>query len=211
MIDAISLETAHLLGDALPSAHRLRHRIFVGRQKYDVPALRGMEWDQFDTPAAVYMLWRDKSSDVRAIAQLIPTTLPYMIQQLWPELVSNGEMPAGDDVWEVTRLGVDRDLDAAQRVRILGELSCAVAEFGLKRCIRNYVFVTAQRLIDVALGRAGVAVERLGEPRRLGGLPVVAARSMVSYAALHKLRRYHGITGQVLRVAGEADAGAEAA
>jgi hypothetical protein len=30
MIDAISLETAHLLGDALPSAHRLRHRIFIG-------------------------------------------------------------------------------------------------------------------------------------------------------------------------------------
>ena len=57
MIDAISLETAHLLGDALPSAHRLRHRIFIGRQKYAVPSHRGMEWDQFDTPAAVYMLW----------------------------------------------------------------------------------------------------------------------------------------------------------
>jgi acyl homoserine lactone synthase len=50
MIDAISLETAHLLGDALPSAYRLRHRIFIERQKYDVPSHRGMEWDQFDTP-----------------------------------------------------------------------------------------------------------------------------------------------------------------
>ena len=50
MIDAISLETAHLLGDALPSAHRLRHRIFVERQKYDVPRRRGMEWDSSIRP-----------------------------------------------------------------------------------------------------------------------------------------------------------------
>jgi acyl homoserine lactone synthase len=205
MIDAISLETAHLLGDALPSAHRLRHRIFVERQKYDVPRHRGMEWDQFDTPAAMYMVWRDKAAVVRAVARLIPTTLPYMIQQLWPELVRGGEIPSRDDVWEVTRLGIDRELDPSHRARICGELFCAVAEFGLKRCIREYVFVTPQRIIDAALGRAGVAAVRLGDPQRLGHLRVVAARSNVSYAALHKLRRYHGISSQVLRIAGEAE------
>ncbi len=187
MIDAISLETAHLLGDALPSAHRLRHRIFIGRQKYAVPSHRGMEWDQFDTPAAVYMLWRDEAMCVRAIARLIPTSQPYMIQQLWPELVRSGEMPSGDDVWEVTRFGIDRDLDSERRGRVFGELFCAFGEFGLKTGISAYIFVTPAAVIDSALGNAGVTFQQLGdfEPTRpaaggggtLGGIPCGLAQT----------------------------------
>ena len=206
MIDAISLETAHLLGDALPSAHRLRHRIFVERQKYDVPSRRGMEWDQFDTPAAIYFLWRDESAHVGAIARLIPTSLPYMIQQLWPELVRNGDMPSSDDIWEVTRFGIDRDLGRKRRARVCGEMFCAFAEFGLRNAIGGFLFVTPPAVIDSALGEAGVTAERLGDAQRLGRLPVVAARSAVSHAALGKLRRYYGIAGPVLRMVGEVEA-----
>lgn len=205
MIDAISLENAHLLGDALPSAHRLRHRIFIGRRKYAVPSHRGMEWDRFDTPAAVYMLWRDEALRVRAIARVIPTSQPYMIQQLWPELVTNGELPCSDDVCEVTRFGIDRDLDAERRARVAGELFCALGEFGLKTGASAYIFVTPAAVIDSALGNAGVAFQRLGVSNRLGRLPVVAARSEVSYAALHKLRRRYGIFGPVLRLPGKAE------
>jgi N-acyl-L-homoserine lactone synthetase len=205
MIDAISLETAHLLGDALPSAHRLRHRIFIERQRYAVPAYRGMEWDQFDTPAAVYMVWRDELTRVRAVARLIPTSQPYMIQQLWPELLPNGNMPSSDDLWEVSRFGIDRDLDREQRARVFGELFCAFGEFGLKTGISAYIFVTPAAVIDNALGNAGVDVQRLGGSNRLGRLPVVAGRSAVSFAALHRLRRHHGISGPVLRLVGEAE------
>jgi N-acyl-L-homoserine lactone synthetase len=180
MIDAISLETAHLLGDALPSAYRLRHRIFIERQKYDVPSRRGMEWDQFDTPLAVYLLWRDERARVRAIARLIPTSLPYMIQQLWPELVREGDMPSRDDVWEVTRFGIDRNLDRQQRARIFGEMFCALTEYALKNGIGEYIFVTPALVIDRGLGNAGVEAVRLGPSRRLGRLPVIAARLALS-------------------------------
>jgi|APTNR8051073442_1049403.scaffolds.fasta_scaffold03915_3 acyl homoserine lactone synthase len=206
MIEAITLETAHLLGDALPSSHRLRHRIFVERQRYQVSCWRGMEWDQFDTPAAVYLLWRDPALRVRAVARLIPTSVPYMIQQLWPELLESGEIPVRNDIWEVTRFGIDRDLEPAVRVRIFGEMFCAFAEFGLKANISEFIFVTPSRVIDSALTHAGVEARRLSLPRRLGGLPVVAARSAVSHDALMKLRRHHQIPGPVLRIAGEEDA-----
>jgi N-acyl-L-homoserine lactone synthetase len=206
MIDAISLETAHLLGDALASAHRLRHRIFIERQRYQVPHHCGMEWDQFDTPATVYLLWRDEAMRVRAVARLIPTSLPYMIQQLWPEMVRNRELPTREDVWEVSRFGIDRDLDRERRACVFGELFCAIAEFGLKQRISDYVFVTPAPVIDSGVRNAGVIVEVLGEPKRLGRLPVVAARLSVTYAGLHKLRRHHGIAGPVLRMAGETEA-----
>jgi acyl homoserine lactone synthase len=200
MIDAISLATAHLLGDALPSAYRLRHRIFVERQKYDVPTHKGMEWDQFDTPAAVYLLWRDEKARPRAIARLIPTSLPYMIQQLWPELVREGDMPSRDDIWEVTRFGIDRELDRGRRARIFGEMFCAFAEYGLRNGISDYIFLTPAPVIANALVDAGVAVERLGKSKQLGRLPVVVARSAVTYEALLRLRRHHRIAGPVLRL-----------
>lgn len=203
MIDAITLETAHLLGDALPSMYRLRHRIFVERQHYQVPCWRGMEWDQFDTPAAVYLLWRDPALRVRAVSRLIPTTMPYMIQQLWPELLERGDIPVRNDVWEVTRFGIDREIEPAMRARIFGEMFCAYAEFGLRMNISEYIFVTPAKVIDSALNNAGIDARRLSLPRRLGTLPVVAARSAVSHDALLKLRRHHTVPGPVLRIVGE--------
>jgi acyl homoserine lactone synthase len=201
MIDAITLETAHLLADALPAAHRLRYQIFVERQKYDVPCWHGMEWDQFDTPAATYLLWRDEAARPRAVARLIPTTRPYMIQQLWPGFAGMSELSCADDVWEISRLGIDRDLEPARRVRIFGELFCAFAEFGLLRGISSYLVVTPPRVIATALGDAGVASERLCEPKRLGRLPVIAARVAVTRLALRLLRRHHGVCAPVLREA----------
>ncbi len=54
MIDVLTWENAHFYGSALASQHRLRYRLFVERQGWDVPCYQGMEYDQFDTPAAVY-------------------------------------------------------------------------------------------------------------------------------------------------------------
>lgn len=203
MIEVFSLETAHLLGDALPAAHRLRHRIFVERQKYDVRCWHGLEWDQFDTPAAVYLLWRDAGGRAGAVARLIPTHQPYMIQELWPEMVAEGGLPGSDDVWEITRFGVDRKLDAACRAQALGEMLCAFAEYGLAHGIRSYLFVTPPQVITVAFEHAGIAVERLGTERRLGRFPVVAARAPVTWQALRRLRRHHRVAGSVLRIAAE--------
>lgn len=203
MIDAITLETAHLLGDALPQSHRLRYRIFVERQQYHVPTLRHMEWDQFDTPAAVYLLWRDEHARVRAIARLIPTHMPYMIRELWPELVSSAELPCRSDTWEVTRLGIDRDLDRTTRERVMGEMMCALGEFGLRYGIRQFLFVTAIHIIETAVRRAGVKIEILGKPHKLGTIPVVAARLDVNHEGMLKVRRYHKVASPVLRVVGE--------
>lgn len=203
MIEVFSLETAHLFGDALPAAYRLRHRIFVERQKYEVRCWHGLEWDQFDTPAAVYLLWRDSNGRAGAVARLIPTSQPYMIQELWPEMVADGMLPAADNVWEITRFGVDRGLDLASRERALGEMLCAFAEFGLERGIGSYLFVTPPQVITVAFEHAGIPVERLGGERRLGRFPVVAARAPVTWQALRRLRRHHRVEGSVLRIAAE--------
>ncbi len=206
MIDAITFETAHLLGDALPSMYRFRHRVFVERQNYDVPNHNGMEWDQFDTPAAVYLLWRGDDRQVRGMFRLIPTTFPYMIKELWPQFVNSDEFPSHPDVWETSRFSVDRDLPPPARKRIFGELMCASTEYGLANGVREYVTLTAPAIFRSGISSAGCAVEFLGERQKLTGFPVVAGKWDVSQDTLTMMRRYHGIDGPVLRIAEERQA-----
>ena len=201
MIDAITFETAHLLGDALPSMYRFRHRVFVERQKYDVPNHNGMEWDQFDTPVAVYLLWRDDERQVRGMFRLIPTTFPYMIKEVWPQFVNGNEFPSQPDVWETSRFGIDRDLPPLARERIFGELMCASLEYGLANGVREYVTLTAPTFFRSGIRNYGCAVEYLGPRQKLEGFRVVVGKWGVSQDSLAMMRRYHGIDGPVLRIA----------
>jgi acyl homoserine lactone synthase len=45
--------------------HRLRYRLFIERQVWDVPTYNALEYDKFDTSAAKYLLWLDDSDAAR--------------------------------------------------------------------------------------------------------------------------------------------------
>ena len=203
MVDAFTVETAHLLGDAMVTMHRLRYRVFVERQKYDVPTLRGMEWDEFDTPAAVYMLWRDDRNVAGGVARLVPTTSPYMIKTLWPDLVAKGTLPSAPDTWEVSRLGVERSLPKAIRNRAIGEMMCACGEFALRKGIKSFLLVSAPRLITAGITAAGWRTQALGGPRNIGRFRVVAVKTHISEESLEAARRFHRVSNSILRISGE--------
>lgn len=198
MIYEFMLETAHLLGDALPAMLRLRHKIFVERQGYDVPTYNDLEWDQFDTPAAVYLLWRDGGGEPRAVARLLPTTHQYMIKELWRDLITSGDIPCQSNIWEATRFGVDRDLKASQRRQALGELVCGCLEYALQNGITEYLSVMPFHIIKNVLRGAGVTVDILGSSKNLGGLAVFAVRIHVTQDGLEKARQYYKLDGSVL-------------
>ncbi|MCU0837189.1 MAG: GNAT family N-acetyltransferase [Rhodospirillales bacterium] len=205
MIDAITLENAHLLGGALPSAHRLRYRIFVERQKYATPHARGMEWDQFDTPLSVYLIWRDEHGEARGVVRLLPTTQPYMIKELWSHVVPNHRLPAAPDIWEITRFGVDRRLGPRRR-QVFGELVAALFEYGLDHGIAGYLCLTPQTVIENALLAAGCEVEILSAPRELGGIPSIVAQFPVSPDNAERVRRFHGVGHGIVRIPSEPQA-----
>ena len=69
-VDIFNWETAHLFGDALPGQHRLRRKLFIDRQSYNVPVYNELEYDQYDTPAATYVVRRDEGGTVRAVQGL---------------------------------------------------------------------------------------------------------------------------------------------
>lgn len=166
MLEYFTFETAHLFGDSLPAMLRLRYDIFVQRQRYEVPSYQGMEFDEFDTPAARYLLWRAPDGRPGAVLRLIPTDQPYMIPRLWPELVA-GDLPRSPDVWEVSRLGVDHRLPDDLRRAAMGALMLGLAELAELHRVARYLFVAHPGMIRRIL--QGIAlIESMGPPQRMG-------------------------------------------
>lgn len=171
MIEAFSLKTAHHFGDALASQARLRYQVFVEQRALPHSHYDGMEYDEFDTPAAVYLVWRDPDLIVRGLLRFMPTTEPYMMEKYWPYLCQRRELPKSPQVWEATRVCVDRTYPSRVRQKIMPSLLCAVEEFSLQNGIDATVGVTRRHLLDHYLGDG---VQWLGETMEIEGQPEAA-------------------------------------
>ncbi|WFU26757.1 acyl-homoserine-lactone synthase [Bradyrhizobium sp. CB1717] len=165
MIEAFSLSTAHLFQDALASQARLRYRVFVEQRGLPHLHFEDLEFDEFDTPAAVYLIWRDERRVVRGLIRLLRTDRPYMLKSYWPHLVTQA-LPESADVWEITRVCVDKSVTRIVRRTIIPELLSAVADY-LERVEANgIVGVTRAHLLSHFI-RSGITW--LGEPALIEG------------------------------------------
>ena len=198
MIETVTLQSAHLFGDALADQHRFRYRQFVVRAGWSVPHFDGMEYDQFDTPAAVYLLWRDHAARVQGMLRLLPTTRPYMTDTLWPELAPGDGLPHAEAIWENTRFAVDRDLAAPLRRKVTSELILASLEFGLSRGIERYLVISPLWVLQGVLTASGLPHEILRQTDALGRRPVASAYVPISERILATVRERLGIHYQVL-------------
>jgi N-acyl-L-homoserine lactone synthetase len=194
---AVTWETVHQYGEAWISHHRLRHKMFVERQKWRVPTYGQIEYDEFDTPAATYILTVDDQYRALGTTRLIPTTRPYMVESLWPDLV-NAELPHCDTIWEASRFGCDRDLDSASRRRVVAELILGCQEFGIANGISQYLGVMPPPIFKYVIAANGCPVTQLGPAPRLHRHEVAAAYIDVSPTTLEAVRRHTGIRNAVL-------------
>lgn len=195
MIEAFSLKTCHHFGDALASQARLRYRVFVGRNGLPHASYDEMEYDEFDTPAAVYLVWRDDNQIVRGLIRTAPTSVPYMLETYWPYLCQSRDLPKREDVWEMTRVCVDRDFSPKLRQRIVPELLCALQEFCQLNEIKAVVGVTRQHLLGHFL-REGI--QWLGDLAEIEGQQEAAFWVPTDYLRPKAHCRIMGITGSVL-------------
>ncbi len=131
-IECVTIETNHLFyGNPIAGQHRLRYASIVQRQEWDVPAIRAMEYDGYDTPATTYLVWRDPQYKVRGCSRLCPTDRPFMLKDVFADMVTYQTLPEGQEVWEGSRFCIDKNLDRPTRERIAKEIVVAYLEHGL--------------------------------------------------------------------------------
>ncbi len=153
---------------------RYRHRIFVERLGWHLRTENGMEVDQFDRPDTVYVAAQDDQGLIHGCARLLPTTSPYLLAEVFPQLLNGLTPPNSPETWELSRFaavdfGSQKTSSLGQfcspiTVSLLQEAAACAAERGAKRLI-TVSPVGVERLVR----RAGFEVQRMGPPMLVDG------------------------------------------
>ncbi len=174
--NSISLHKCLLDGMA-----RYRHRVFVEKLGWDLNCSDGLEIDQFDREDTVYVLGQDAAGAVIGTARLLPTTRPYLLGEVFPQLLNGAPVPASPTIWELSRFAaVDFNATHFSPLKQFSSpLATALLDAAMD-CARKH---GARELITVSplgverlLARAGYRVHRAGVPIVQGGHPIVALR-----------------------------------
>ncbi|WP_422028437.1 acyl-homoserine-lactone synthase [Pyruvatibacter mobilis] len=195
MIYEFDIAHAYLFGDVLAQMHRLRHEQYVVQAGWDVPTHDGMEFDQYDTLRARYLVGIDPADGkVRAAQRNLLCDGPYMMKELWPELVAPGRKMPADASWaEGTRVGIDQSLPPAAHDRWRNSLTLANLEWGLARGCTHITWVTYEYMVDKVLRPIGYPVELWGEPVAFRDGRYVAGYWKVTPELLANMRERMGI------------------
>jgi N-acyl-L-homoserine lactone synthetase len=158
---------------------RYRHTVFVEQLGWALQARNGMEQDQFDRHDTLYVVAQNGEGRIYGCARLLPTTRPYLLSEVFPQLLNGPPTPRSKDVWELSRFAAV-DISTKQTpesgqfsspiaVELLHESIACVAERGAKRLI-----TVSPIGIERLLRRAGFYAYRAGPPMVIDGHPIFA-------------------------------------
>lgn len=200
MIELVTTETAsEFKGNPIAEQHKLRYRCVIERQGWDVPHFNGLEYDEYDTPVAKYLIYRDQNGIAKGLSRFCPTNLPYMLEEKFPQYISNIPMPKTNRIWEGSRYCIDHDLSEKERKTVANELAVGYLEMGLHSKIDGIIGLTYLPLWRALFINLGWPIEFIGESIKLDcGRPARAAWLPVNQKVLNSVREVTGIHEPVL-------------
>lgn len=157
--------------DLWQAYHRLRHDIFVGRRRWYVPSYQEWEFDQYDNARAIYVIV-ERAKECIACVRFIPTIYPYMLENHFSDLMGCA-LPKSSSVWELTRLGVKRELAPRVRRLVLLYLLRGSVQTALDAGVRTFL----------AVAPMGIFVRTFA----MNGLPVSIYKDRARYMGCEKL------------------------
>lgn len=168
-----------LTSDLMSGLARYRHRVFVEKLGWELVCQGGAEFDQFDRPDTRYVAARRKDGELVGTARLLPTHRPYLLRDVFPELMHGQPLPNSSDVWELSRFAaVDFDSATTGAMR---QFSSPVAIALLREALAIAAKERVQRLITVSplgverlLRSAGFLAYRAAPPVIVNGNPIFA-------------------------------------
>lgn len=178
-MDIIAGTQTTLAEDMMNGLARFRYKVFVEMLGWDLSCRDGHELDQFDREDTVYLVAR-KGEQVIGTARLLPTHLPYLLGEVFPQLMGQQPLPRDPAIWELSRFTAV-DLGAAPIGGATRQFSSPIAVELLHSVLRLAAERGVQRLITVSplgierlLRRAGFLAHRAGPPMIIGGHPIFA-------------------------------------
>jgi N-acyl-L-homoserine lactone synthetase len=158
---------------------RYRYRVFVERLGWNVPTEDGMEFDEFDREDTVYVVARDRWGRINGCSRLLPTSKPYLLAEVFPQLMNGQALPRRHDTWEISRFTAHSlDMDAVvQRNCFLSPAAFKLLRYSIadaaERGAKNLIFVASVG-VEALLERANFNIRRAGPSMTVEGHRVFA-------------------------------------
>ena len=212
MIDCVSIATSHHFAENLVrQQHRLRYEEVIVKARWSgVYTIDDLEYDRYDTVATEYFVSRDEAGKVMGVIRSNPTIFPYMIEERFTCLI-DGSLPKGPQIFEASRLVVDRTTltTPAERAVVVDGLLVALMERGLQRGLSEYIGFMPPKIWDRTFRRIGWEPEWLGREVRLDDYDhtVRAGRIRVSQSIHEHLKTTTGLSGRTILNFGRDEAG----
>jgi N-acyl-L-homoserine lactone synthetase len=172
------------VGAGLPEGYygrvaHYRHRVFVERLGWQLDTQDGAEVDQFDRPDTVYVAIEDEQGDIAGCARLLPTTRPYLLSEVFPQLLNGLPPPNDPTIWELSRFAA-MDFNSRSNVPLAQFSSSATAAL-MRGAMSTAASLGARRLLTVSpvgierlIRRLGITAHRAGPPMIVSGHAIFA-------------------------------------
>jgi len=194
MLSTISYKSISTSADLFLGQHRLRHQEFIKRQSYSVKVFEGMEFDEYDSLASIYLVYSEDGKRVLGCSRLTPTELGSMLQDHFADLVEDPAIFSLPSTWEGTRFCIDSTLPADKRLHILRQISVGYLECALHFGMRRIIGLMPTLILRSVFERNGVALRRLGSPSAIGNHSRIQAACIdVDYAQYQRACAKTGI------------------
>ncbi|MGQ0618621.1 MAG: acyl-homoserine-lactone synthase [Panacagrimonas sp.] len=157
--------------------YRLRYEVFHQRLGWDVTVDNGQEKDPFDDLDSVYMVATDDADRVCGGWRLRPTTRPYMLSDIFSQLLNGHPAPRHRHIWEISRFAVDTSKTSRTAAFSMGQTARQLVRdtvrFAVDNHIGQYVLVTSVA-VERLLAGTGLILHRFGPPVKIGRVGSVA-------------------------------------
>lgn len=155
-----------------------RREVFINQLGWELNIVNGMELDEFDGPDAVYVCSHDDDGQVSGVARLLPTTAPYLMEKVFPELWGGKQLPRDPKIWELSRFAAALPYPNGA---IEHQASAQHASELLRNVMRLGSMLGAETLVTVSpvgmerlLRLNGFRAKRAGVPMMDLGVPITA-------------------------------------
>jgi len=170
---------SHLSSQIKDKLFNYRYQVFVEQLGWDLNTPFNHEIDEFDHSETVYVIANDRANNIVGCARLLPTTLPYLLETIFPELLNGLPAPKKNNIWELSRF-TSMDLESRDN-NTKRQMSSYITEKLLKKSIEVAKKYGAEVIISVSpigierlLRSMGITSHRAGPPIVINGHPLIA-------------------------------------
>lgn len=156
-----------------------RYQVFIKTLGWELPVEPNNERDKFDIESTHYVIAQDQESIV-GCARLLPCEGPYLLEEVFPELLGDVPAPKSSDVWELSRFST-MDVRPNTKSELSQQFSRQFTPEMIEQVMKQARELGAKRLIGVCpvgvertYRRMGYKTYRAAPPKVIDGYPLIA-------------------------------------